>query len=91
MTLATQPFDAAEFFDSPEMVSAYLDAALNDGDPALFAAALGDIAKARGMSDIAQKAGVTREALYKALSDNGDPRLSTLFGVIKVKLESEGA
>ena len=91
MTLATQPFDAAEFFDSPEMVSAYLDAALNDGDPALFAVALGDIAKARGMSDIAQKAGVTREALYKALSDNGDPRLSTLFGVIKVKLESEGA
>ena len=91
MTLATQPFDAAEFFDSPEMVSAYLDAALNDGDPALFAVALGDIAKARGMSDIAQKAGVTREALYKALSDTGDPRLSTLFGVIKVKLESEGA
>ena len=91
MTLATQPFDAAEFFDSPEMVSAYLDAALNDGDPALFAVALGDIAKARGMSDIAQKAGVTREALYKALSDTGDPRLSTLFGVLKVKLESEGA
>ncbi len=96
MTLATQVFDAAEFLDTPEMVSAYLDAALADGDPALFVAALGDIAKARGMSDIARKAGVTREALYKALSDNGDPRLSTLFGVIKalglkVKLEPEGA
>lgn len=96
MTRATQAFDTAEFLDSPETVSAYLDAALADGDPALFAAALGDIAKARGMSDIARKAGVTREALYKALSDTGDPRLSTLFGVLKalglkVKLESEGA
>lgn len=72
-------------------MSSYLDAALADGDPALFAAALGVIAKARGMSDIPRKAGVTREAL----SDNGDPRLSTLFGVLKalglkVKLEPEG-
>ena len=83
MTLVTQPFDAAEYLDSPEMISAYLDAALAEGDTALFAAALGDIAKARGMSDIARNAGVTREALYKALSEKGDPRLSTLFGVIK--------
>ncbi|WP_417417460.1 addiction module antidote protein [Hoeflea sp.] len=96
MTLATQPFDTAEFLDSPEMISAYLDAALADGDPALFAAALGDVAKARGMSDIARNAGVTREALYKALSEKGDPRMSTLFGVIKalglkMKVEPEGA
>ncbi|MEM5493989.1 addiction module antidote protein [Hoeflea sp. AS16] len=96
MTLATQPFDTAEFLDSPEMVSAYLDAALADGDPALFAATLGDIAKARGMSDIARNAGVTREALDKALSGKGDPRMPTLFGVIKalglkLKVEPEGA
>ncbi|MCY0094432.1 addiction module antidote protein [Hoeflea ulvae] len=96
MTFATQPFDAAEFLDSPEMVSAYLDVALAEDDPALFAAALGDIAKARGMSDIARSAGVTREALYKALSEKGDPRMSTLFGVIKalglkVKVVPEGA
>ncbi|MEM5473444.1 addiction module antidote protein [Hoeflea sp. AS60] len=96
MTLATQPFDAAEFLDSPETVSAYLDAILADGDSALFAAALGDIAKARGMSDIARTAGVTREALYKALSEKGDPRMSTLFGVIKalglkVRVEPEEA
>ena len=95
MTLSTQPFDAAEYLDSPEMISAYLDAALAEGDPALFAAALGDIAKARGMSDIARTAGVTREALYKALSEKGDPRLSTLFGVVKalglkVRVEPEG-
>lgn len=96
MTLATKPFEAAEYLDSPEMISAYLEAALEDGDPALFAAALGDIAKARGMSEIARGAGVTREALYKALSEKGDPRLSTLFGVIKalglkVRVEPEGA
>ena len=48
MTRATQAFDTAEFLDSPDMVSDYLEAALADGDPALFAAALGDIAKARG-------------------------------------------
>ena len=96
MALVTQPFDAAEFLDSPETISAYLEAALAEGDPALFAAALGDIAKARGMSDIARTAGVTREALYKALSETGDPRMSTLFGVIralglKVRLEPEEA
>lgn len=78
------------------MVSAYLAAALADGGPALFAAALRDIAKARGMSDNARNAGVTREARYQALSENGDPRLSSPFGMItalglKVKLEPEGA
>ena len=95
MSLATRSFDAAGYLDSPEMISAYLDAALAEGDPTLFAAALGDIAKARGMSEIARDAGVTREALYKALSENGDPRMSTLFGVIKalglkVRVEPEG-
>ncbi|SOE17479.1 probable addiction module antidote protein [Hoeflea halophila] len=83
MAIETQQIDITEFIDSPEMATAYLDAALIEGDPALFAAALGDIAKARGMSDIARKAGVTREALYNALGETGDPRLSTLIGVIK--------
>jgi len=93
--VTTQPFDTAEFLDSPETVSAYLDAALLMGDPALFATALGGTAKARGMSDIARDAGVTREALCKPLSEKGDSRLSTLFGVnkalgFKLKLEPEG-
>lgn len=78
------------------MMSAYLAAALADGHPALFAAPLRDIAKACGVSDIACNAGVAREARYQALSENGDLRLSPLFGVLKalglkVKLEPEGA
>jgi probable addiction module antidote protein len=83
MTLATPQLDAAEFLDSPEMVSAYLEATLTEGDTALLAAALDDVARARGMSDIARTAGVTREALDKALREKGDPRMLTLFGVIK--------
>lgn len=61
----------------------YLEAAFEDGDPALIAAALGDVARAMGMTQLAGRAGVTREALYKALSADGDPRLSTFLGVMK--------
>ena len=69
--------------DSPKSIAAYLEAAFEDGDPSLIAAALGDIARAIGMTQMATQAGVTREALYKALSPSGDPRLSTLLGVMK--------
>jgi probable addiction module antidote protein len=83
MVLKTTQWDPSEYLDSPEEISAYLEAAFEDGDPALIAAALGDIARAIGMTEMAARAGVTREALYKALSPTGDPRLSTLLGVIK--------
>ena len=83
MTLKTTPWDPSEFLDNPKSIAAYLDAAFEDGDPALIAAALGDIARAIGMTQMASQAGVTREALYKALSPTGDPRLSTLLGVMK--------
>ena len=56
---------------------------VEDGDPRIIASALGDIARARGMSKIARDAGVTRANLYRALSEGGDPRLSTLLGVAK--------
>jgi len=69
--------------DSSESIAAYLEAAFEDGDPSLIAADLGDIALAIGMTQMATQAGVTREALYKALSPSGDPRLSTLLGVMK--------
>lgn len=86
MTIKTYPFDPAEYLDTPETMAAYLDeafaAAIEDRDPGLIAAALGDIAKAEGMAAIAKKAGVTREALYKALRTEGDPKLSTLLGVL---------
>jgi probable addiction module antidote protein len=82
MTLKTTLWDPSEYLDSPESIAAYLEAAFEDGDPALIAAALGDIARAMGMTQIASRAGVTREALYKALSATGDPRLSTFLGVM---------
>jgi probable addiction module antidote protein len=83
MTLETFAWDSAEHLDSAEAVAAYLEAVIEDGDPGLFAHALGQIARARGMTDIARQAGVTREALYKSLRTDGDPRLTTLFGVMK--------
>lgn len=83
MALKTTQWDASEYLDSPEAIAGYLEAAFEDGDPALIAAALGDVARAMGMTQLAGKAGVTREALYKALSPTGDPRLSTFLGVVK--------
>lgn len=83
MTLKTKTWDPSEFLGSPESIAAYLEAAFEDGDPTLIAAALGDIARAIGMTHMATQAGVTREALYKALSPTGDPRLSTFLGVMK--------
>ena len=94
MVLKTTQWDPSEYLDSPKAIAAYLEAAFEDGDPALIAAALGDIARAMGMTDLASRAGVTREALYKALSPTGDPRLSTFLGVMKalgIKLKPRAA
>ncbi|MFM7513443.1 MAG: addiction module antidote protein [Cyanobium sp.] len=65
-------------------MAAYLEAALQDGDPQVIAAALGDIARAKGMSQIAREAGVGRESLYKSLSAMGNPELATVLKVISV-------
>lgn len=83
MPLKTKAWDPSEYLSTPSRIAAYLEAAFEDGDPALIAAALGDIARAIGMTQMATQAGVTREALYKALSPTGDPRLSTFLGVMK--------
>jgi probable addiction module antidote protein len=83
MARKTTRWDPSEYLDNPKAIAAYLEAAFEDGDPALIAAALGDIARAMGMTQLANEAGVTREALYKALSPTGDPRLSTFLGVMK--------
>jgi probable addiction module antidote protein len=83
MSVKTTLWDVTEYLDSSESIAEYLEAAFEDGDPALIAAALGDVARAMGMTQLAGKAGVTREALYKALSPTGDPRLSTFLGVMK--------
>jgi probable addiction module antidote protein len=79
----TTPWDAAEHLTSLEDMAAYLEAALDEGDAALFAAALGDAARAKGMSEIARGAGMGRESLYKALSLDGNPELATVLKVLR--------
>lgn len=81
--IRTRKWDAAEHLKTDADMVAYLEAALDDGDPALVAAALGDIARAKGMSGIARRAGLGRESLYKALSPQGNPELSTILRVVK--------
>ena len=71
-------FDAAKYLDSDTAIAAYLTDILQANDPALLAAALGDIARARGMSEIAKASGLTREALYKALRPDAQPRFDTI-------------
>ncbi|HHB74934.1 MAG TPA: putative addiction module antidote protein [Desulfobulbus sp.] len=71
-------FDPAKLLKNEEDVAAYLTIVIEENDPALLAAALGDIAKARGMTDIARRTGITREALYKALRPNAKPRFETI-------------
>jgi len=82
-TTRTRPWDAADHLESDEDIVAYLEAAFEDGDPALIAAALGDIARARGMTKVAADAGLGRESLYKALSPNGNPELATVLKVMQ--------
>lgn len=93
MAIETKIWDPAERLTSPDAIAAYLEAVFEDGDPALIAAALGDIARAKGMTEIAKAAGVTRDTLYKSLTKDGDPRLSTFLGVtralgLKIQLEA---
>ena len=74
-------FDATEYLTSDESIATYLSVVLEENDPALFAAALGDIARARGMTQVAKESGITREALYKALRPGSEPRFETLSRV----------
>ena len=74
-------FDASEYLNSKKAIAAYLTAMIEGGDPAMLAAALGDIARARGMGEIAKASGLTREALYKALRPNAQPRFETVSRV----------
>jgi len=83
MPLKTEPFDPAEYLTTPEAWAYLINDALATGDAGYIADAIGIVARARGMTDIAKQAGITREALYKSLSEDGDPKLSTLLGVIR--------
>ena len=83
MATKTIEFDAAQHLSSLEYQAELLTDALDSGDAGYIANALGVIARARGMTEVARGAGVTREALYKTLSTDGDPKLTTRLGVIK--------
>lgn len=82
MKLATT-YDAAEFLETDEDVVAYLNATLDDGDPALVSTAFGNIAWARGMTQLAKDAGITRDGLCKALPPTGNPSFSTAQKVVR--------
>ena len=81
-TLKTVPWDAAEYLKSDKDIAHYLEAVFEDGDPSLVAAALGDVARAKGMARIAQAAGLGRKSLYKALSREGNPEFATVLKVL---------
>jgi probable addiction module antidote protein len=75
-------FDVVDFLDSDEAMIEYLNVALEENDPKYFAKALGNVARAKGMSSISEATGLGRQALYKALSSEGNPRIDTLFRVL---------
>ena len=78
----TTPWDPADHLKTKEDMVAYLEAALEEADPVLVAAALGDIARAKGMTQVARDAGLGRESLYKALSPAGNPEFATILKVV---------
>ena len=84
MQTKTAPYVVAEFLETPEEMAAYLEACIqeSEGDSAFIAKALGDIARAKGMTQIARETGLSRESLYKALSGDRSPRFDTILKVI---------
>ena len=84
MQTTTAPYDVAEFLETPEEMAAYLEACIEEanGDAAFIAKALGDIARAKGMTQIARETGLSRESLYKALSGERSPSFDTVLKVV---------
>ena len=80
--LKTAKFDPARYLETEEDILYYLEAAMEGNDPKHIASALGDVARSKGMSEIARSTGLDRQALYTALSDNGNPTLETLLAVL---------
>lgn len=78
-----RPWDVTRYLDSDEAIALYLDAVLEEDDPVLLAAALGDVARAKGMTGVARETGLGRESLYKALSPSGNPEFATVHKVIR--------
>ncbi|MFV3128172.1 addiction module antidote protein [Niveispirillum sp. KHB5.9] len=79
----TRPYDAADYLETPEAVAAFLEAAAEEDDPAFLTRALGIAARSHGMMKLSRDSGLSREGLYKALGEDGNPTLSTLMAVAK--------
>lgn len=77
------PFDVADYLDNEEVITEYLNAALEDPDPAMFLVALGNVARARGMTKLANDSGLGRESLYKALAPGAKPRYDTISRIVR--------
>jgi probable addiction module antidote protein len=82
MPVRTRPFDPANYLTTDKAMAGYMSEALDTNDPAFIADALGVVARARGMSQVARDTGLSRENLYRALSSEGNPELSTLLRVL---------
>jgi probable addiction module antidote protein len=94
MTEHLLPFDASLYIDDDEAAAIFLEDAMESGDARVIAAAIGDVAKARGMTALAKEVGMSRESLYRALSNDGNPQLSTVLKVLEamgLKLSIEPA
>ncbi len=92
MTIKTKTFDVAECLEDEETIAEYLNMALDDPNPEMLLLAVKNIARARGMTQLAQDSGLGRESLYKALSEGAKPRYDTLLKVVRalgVKLHAE--
>ena len=82
-TIKLRKWDVVDHLKTEADMAAYLEACFDEDDPALITAALGDIARAKGMSQVARDAGISREGLYKALSGEGNPEFATVLKVVK--------
>lgn len=83
MTIDTKKWDIVDHLDSDEKIALFLEAVFEDGDPAVIAGAIGEVARARGMSQVAKDAGLSRENLYRALSEDGNPEFATILKVVR--------
>ena len=83
MPLKTRKWDVTEFLDSEERIATFLEIAFEENDPSLITAALGEVARARGMMQMAKDTGISREALYRALTSEGHPEFNTILKVMK--------
>lgn len=80
--IKSELYDSADYLDTPEAISAYLEDVFETDNPALIAHALGTVARAKGMAEVARKTGLSRESLYKALSAEGNPEFATILKVM---------